>query len=204
MPGKIDQLQPGPHELPPSIPAAHTASTEISLPPIRNQQASAVVRYGHGADGRYSLAAVGRRSLGQPTQNTCKRLVNDADARRYVCFGSKQTYAVQKGMSALAPIATAKADSLKRSCPLYPQKRTCAVRLGMSAKGQKRTHAVHQRGSLFDPSSDLTTCSNTARRVEPPSVRWTPFVSAGDQPQPRRYVEGAHQQIHQRHSAHRR
>src|SRR5262245_5108837 len=35
-------------------------------------------------------------------------------------------------------------------CLLYPRKRTCAVQLGMSAKGQKRTHAVQQRGSLFD------------------------------------------------------
>jgi hypothetical protein len=35
------------------------------------------------------------------------------------------------------------------SCPLYPQKRTCAVQLGMSALGQERTH-VQQKGSLFD------------------------------------------------------
>ena len=27
----------------------------------------------------------------------------------------------------------------KSSCPLYPQKRTCAVQLEMSAKGHKRT-----------------------------------------------------------------
>src|SRR5262245_31332197 len=39
-------------------------------------------------------------------------------------------------MSALPPIATAKAASRKRSCPLYPQKQTCAAQLGMSAKGQ--------------------------------------------------------------------
>jgi len=42
-------------------------------------------------------------------------------------LGQKQTCAVQKGMSALPPIATAKADFRKRSCPLYPRKRTCAV-----------------------------------------------------------------------------
>ena len=29
-------------------------------------------------------------------------------------------------------------------CPLYPQKRTCAVQLAMSALGQKRTHAARQ------------------------------------------------------------
>jgi hypothetical protein len=27
----------------------------------------------------------------------------------------------------------------KKACPLYPRKRTCAVQLGMSALGQKRT-----------------------------------------------------------------
>src|SRR5262245_53705178 len=36
------------------------------------------------------------------------------------------------------------------SCPLYPQKRTCAVHKLMSALGQKRTHAAHQKGLLFD------------------------------------------------------
>src|SRR4029450_7491919 len=57
-------------------------------------------------------------------------------------LGQKQTFAVRKAMSALPPIATAKADSRKRSCPLYPQKRTCAVQLGMSALGQKRTSCL--------------------------------------------------------------
>src|SRR6516165_7475335 len=51
----------------------------------------------------------------------------------------KQTFALQNGMSALPPIATAKADSRKRSCPLYPQKQTCALQLEMSALGHKRT-----------------------------------------------------------------
>jgi hypothetical protein len=64
-------------------------------------------------------------------------------------LGQKQTRAVQQSMSALSPIATAKADSGKGSCPLYPQKRTCAVQLEMSALGHKRTHAV-QQASLFD------------------------------------------------------
>src|SRR5215510_2075225 len=54
-------------------------------------------------------------------------------------LGQKQTYAAHKLMSALPPIATAKADIRKRSCLLYPRKRTCAVQLGMSALGQKRT-----------------------------------------------------------------
>src|SRR5262249_25705087 len=59
-------------------------------------------------------------------------------------LGQKRTFALQKAMSALPPITTAKADIRKRPCPLYPQKRTCAVQLGMSALGQKRTHATQQ------------------------------------------------------------
>src|SRR5262249_16311685 len=54
-------------------------------------------------------------------------------------LGQKQTCASQKAMSALPPIATAKADFRKRSCLLYPQKRSCAVQWSMSALGQKRT-----------------------------------------------------------------
>src|SRR5262245_20189161 len=54
-------------------------------------------------------------------------------------LGQKQTYAVQKSMSALHPIATEKADMREWSCLLYPQERTCAVQLAMSAMGQKRT-----------------------------------------------------------------
>src|SRR5262245_25587099 len=48
-------------------------------------------------------------------------------------LGHKQTYAVQNVMSALPSIATAKADSRKRSRLLHPRKRTCAVHQPMSA-----------------------------------------------------------------------
>src|SRR5262245_12022340 len=41
--------------------------------------------------------------------------------------GQKRTCEVHQPMSALPPIATAKADSRKGSCPLYPRKRTFAV-----------------------------------------------------------------------------
>src|SRR5262245_1125499 len=54
-------------------------------------------------------------------------------------LGQKQTYALHQLVSALPPIATAKADSYKRSCPLCPRKRTCAVQEAKSAKGHKRT-----------------------------------------------------------------
>src|SRR5215467_501815 len=58
-------------------------------------------------------------------------------------LGQKQTCAAHKVMSALHPIATAKAKFRKRPCLLYPRKRTCAVHATMSALGQKRT-SVHQ------------------------------------------------------------
>src|SRR5262245_42438832 len=53
--------------------------------------------------------------------------------------GQKQTYAPQKAMSALPPIATAKVDIRKRSCLLYPRKQTCAPHKLMSELGHKRT-----------------------------------------------------------------
>jgi len=52
-------------------------------------------------------------------------------------LGQKRTYAAQQGMSALPPIATAKADFRARSCPLYPRKRTCGH--------PNRYLAVHQK-----------------------------------------------------------
>ena len=67
-------------------------------------------------------------------------------------LGHKQTYAPQQTMSALHPIATAKADMAIAACLLYPKERTCAVQLEMSALGQKRTSGRlrpirQQRGS---------------------------------------------------------
>src|SRR5262245_20182607 len=41
----------------------------------------------------------------------------------------------------------------KTACPLYPRKRTCAVQLGMSALGQKRTHAAQQKDRYSISSS---------------------------------------------------
>jgi len=62
-------------------------------------------------------------------------------------LGQKQTYALQQAMSALPPIATAKAKFRKRACPLYPRKRTCAMQWPMSALGQKQTSSA-----LFEAS----------------------------------------------------
>src|SRR5262249_10087371 len=41
-------------------------------------------------------------------------------------------------------------SSMQSACPLYPQKRTLGGTIGMSALGQKRTHAAQQTASLFD------------------------------------------------------
>src|SRR5262245_61966855 len=51
-------------------------------------------------------------------------------------LGQKLTYAAHNGMSALLPIATAKADIGKPSCLFYPRKRTLTGAIGMSAKCQ--------------------------------------------------------------------
>src|SRR5262249_37793373 len=69
--------------------------------------------------------------------------------RSMSALGQKQTYAAQRAMSALPPIATAKADFPQKSCLLYPQERTCAVHYLMSAKGQKRTYASQKAMSAL-------------------------------------------------------
>jgi hypothetical protein len=74
----------------------------------------------------------------------------DKKLRHMSALGQKQTYAVQQPMSALLPIATAKANSRNRPCPLYPQERTCAMQLRMSALGHKRTIALVNADHLAD------------------------------------------------------
>jgi hypothetical protein len=59
----------------------------------------------------------------------------------------------KQAMSALHPITTAKAKFRNRPCPLYPRKRTCAVQLGMSAMGQKRTFPSFRSMSVYPQSA---------------------------------------------------
>jgi hypothetical protein len=54
-------------------------------------------------------------------------------------LGHKPTYAVQNGMSALPPMPRKRTSANAHVCST-PRKRTCAVQLAMSAKGQKRTY----------------------------------------------------------------
>jgi hypothetical protein len=51
------------------------------------------------------------------------RLARSAILARMSALGQKQTYAVHQPMSALPPIATAKADFRQTPCLLYPRKR---------------------------------------------------------------------------------
>ena len=61
-----------------------------------------------------------------------------------------------------------------RRCPLYRQKRTCAVQLGMSALCQKRTYAPQQTAFLFD---HLVGASEQRRRHRSfSSVRLSPLL----------------------------
>jgi len=69
-------------------------------------------------------------------------------------LGQKQTCALHQPMSALPPIATAKADIPQKACLLYPLKRTGAVQLGMSAMGHKQTLAVQKGMSALPPKAD--------------------------------------------------
>src|SRR5262249_55122372 len=59
----------------------------------------------------------------------------------------------------------------KKACPLYPRKRTCALQLGMSALGQKRTFPRCQikeaaRGKMTLISANSPGCVSTS--IEPP------------------------------------
>src|SRR5262245_51674501 len=77
-------------------------------------------------------------------------------------LGQKQTCAVHQSMSALPPIATAKADSRARSCPLYPRKETSPSVIGISAKYTSRQRAKFVRRqtkwqhATLQPSFDTT------------------------------------------------
>src|SRR5262249_8077483 len=66
----------------------------------------------------------------RPQLRTRHRSGSNRDAGRpsaMSALGQKQTCALHQPMSALPPIATAKATFRERSCLLYPQKQTCAV-----------------------------------------------------------------------------
>jgi hypothetical protein len=66
-------------------------------------------------------------------------------------------------------------------CPLYPRKRTCAVQLGMSAKGQKRTS-----DRLFD---HFVCAGEEGRRHQTYDVEISPLLVATIRRLPHRKIE---------------
>src|SRR5262245_46916187 len=81
--------------------------------------------------------------------------INEMNSRRFIApprtqdqgIVPCQTSKLKEG-STMSALGHKRHMQRKTSCPLYPRKRTCAVQLGMSALGQKRTHALQQ--FLFD------------------------------------------------------
>jgi hypothetical protein len=72
-------------------------------------------------------------------------------------LGHKRTYAVHKAMSALPPIATAKATSRKRSF------RKGLGMKRMSALGQKQTYAAQKVMSALPPKADMCGATKDVR-----------------------------------------
>jgi len=72
------------------------------------------------------------------------------DEVAHVRFGSKADMCSAQAHVRFTPNSDRESGIPAKSCLLYPQSRTCAVQEGMSALGQKRTHALQQKGSLFD------------------------------------------------------
>ena len=93
-------------------------------------------------------------------------------------LGQKQTCAVQYGMSALPPIATAKANSRKRSCPLYPQQSaTCSVSGPMFRIGTSLILVDPKFEEVAMPRSLASTLSNMSEKtndvVGPPHAQYS-------------------------------
>jgi len=57
-------------------------------------------------------------------------------------------------------------------CPLFPQKRTSAERIGMSAKGQKRTSMAYSITSSARASTEAGTVMPSALAVLRLMLRW--------------------------------
>jgi hypothetical protein len=77
-----------------------------------------------GRKSQMSFNEVHALKPGSQIRNNCSDVgftaanADDHNAPEMSALGQKRTYAVHQAMSALPPIATAKADSRNRSCPL--------------------------------------------------------------------------------------
>src|SRR5262249_31778707 len=98
------------------------------MPPSEQElgEAAANAAHGTGCSGNEDQVVVFmfRRHVADPSYRLRPALRKGGPMS---ALGQKPTYALQQAMSALHPIATAKANFRKGPCPLYPQKRTCAV-----------------------------------------------------------------------------
>jgi hypothetical protein len=65
--------------------------------------------------------AVSLADLKAKTEQSYRQKPSPRKRSSMSALGQKRTYAMQKAMSALPPIATAKADFRKRSCLLHPE-----------------------------------------------------------------------------------
>ena len=90
--------------------------------------------------------------------------------RMMSALGQKQTYAVHQPMSALHPIATAKADIRKTPCLLYPRKRTFAVQLWML------NLAVFIRTTRYSQTVTITPCFVDHDRSYHRKLRSAPLI----------------------------
>jgi hypothetical protein len=82
-------------------------------------------------------------------------------------MGHKRTFALQKPMSALPPIATAKADIGKPSCPLYPRKRTFAAAVSQKSHGGAQACGL----TTVTPIADKGGCGRTVCFVPEADVK---------------------------------
>ena len=85
-------------------------------------------------------------------------------------LGQKRTYAVQRPMSALLSIATAKADPRKRPCPLYPRKRTCRQPIAKSAIADINVQSECQPAGAASMIDTAELVGTTRRSVKPDSL----------------------------------
>ena len=86
-------------------------------------------------------------------------------------LGQKRTHAVQQRMSALPPIATAKADISSGSCPLYTQKRTWLLAATAFGGRQPSLSSISSAKEIIRFFRDVGHC-----RVRPFHVKHSEFT----------------------------
>ena len=92
-------------------------------------------------------AASGHTAAPPSSVMNSRRLIASPEAQDKASYRLKLAH--RKGPQPMSALGHKRTFAVQTSCPLYPQKRTCAVQLAMSALGQERTSAF----SCFDPLS---------------------------------------------------